>query len=102
MEGAFPAEGFMINYVPNKLFIDSVVNNAKYMKYFKSQRDSSCNFDVIYHSTDTFDVFADERYLNFMNELGDSAIHVIDCREINEEVISRYRAVNLAQKYRAM
>jgi hypothetical protein len=78
MEDRLLAEGFLINYVPNSSYIGSVVNNKKYETYFKENQSENINLNLIYHSSDSLDIFNDPDYLHFMTKFGESATHVID------------------------
>lgn len=73
MEDQLPSEAFMINFVPDSSYVSSVVNNPKYQQYFSEKRPNNINLDLIYHSTDSLELFNNVDYLDFMSKFGSSA-----------------------------
>ena len=54
----------------------------------------------MYHSSLSSRVFENEDYQRFMAWFGPETIHMIDCKELNEELPSRFRAQWLNMRYR--
>ncbi|CAI2384760.1 unnamed protein product [Moneuplotes crassus] len=99
VEKSLPSESFIINFVPDSSYIDSVVSNPKYEEYFEGNISENTSLAIVYHSTESFEIFNNEKYLEFMKKFGPGVKHVIDCRDLNAERIVRYKAMNLSLKY---
>ena len=100
MEQALPSESFIVNIIPDESYIESVINNEKYDAYFSENiTDLNHRMAFVYHSVQSKKVLENEDYLSFMNRFGPDTKHIIDCRDINEEVITRINAYKLTQRY---
>ena len=102
IEEKFPAEGWLINFVPDESYIPSIVKNDKYKKYFEENNKPEFNIQAVYHSTQSMSIFKNEEYLSFMKKFGESVVHLIDWRDLNNEVVTRYKSVLLANRYKGM
>ena len=102
MEPQNPSEGFMINFIPDASYIKS---NLESLDSYRARNginlssDHKLNMNFIYHSTNDIKIFQDDDYLHFMTKFGPKATHIIDCRQLNPDIISRVKAVELAYKY---
>jgi len=72
------SNGFLINYIPNQSFVDSVINNHKYEPYYKYNRRDDLDVKLIYHSLGSQDILMNENYIKFMEKFGTETQHVID------------------------
>ncbi|CAI2384764.1 unnamed protein product [Moneuplotes crassus] len=102
VDEALPSESFIINFVPDSTFIDSVVSNPKYEAYFEENISTSTRLSIIYHSTQSWEIFTNEKYLEFMRKFGPNVKHVIDCKDLNTERNLRYKSMALAKQYQSI
>lgn len=99
MEPSLPCEAFIVNFVPDESYVDSVVSNEKYTPYFAENIDAGTNLSMIYHSIEKLSVLTNSKYIEFMRKFGPNVKHIIDCRELNTEKITRYKAMKLSRQY---
>jgi ribonuclease Z len=78
MEKPLPSECFIINFVPDESFVDSVVSNPKYEAYFESNIDKNLKINMVYHSTNSSSVLENKEYIAFMKKFSSDVNHVID------------------------
>ena len=102
MEPSPPSEWFIINFIPDESYVDGIVTNSKYEKYFADNINSSMKINTIYHSSEDLRVFTNSKYLEFMKKFGSNAIHVIDWRELNSEKITKWKAMTATRQFHAL
>lgn len=99
MEKPVPSESFIINFIPDESYIDSVVSNPKFIPYFLENIHKNTQLSLLYHSTQSWEIFKNEKYLEFMRKFGPNVNHVIDCKDLNTERITRFKAMILSRQY---
>lgn len=78
LEKSLPSESFIINFIPDVSYIDSVISNPKYSEFFAENIPETTKLSLIYHSTETLEIFQNDSYLEFMKKFGTDVKHVID------------------------
>lgn len=54
---------------------------------------------MIYHSIEKLSVLTNPKYVEYMRKFGPNVKHIIDCRELNTEKITRFKAMILSRQY---
>lgn len=62
-EPSLPSQGFIVNFIPDESYIQSVITNPIYEEYFEENIDSSTQIVLIYHSILDPAVLENEDYL---------------------------------------
>lgn len=99
MEEPIPSECFIINFIPDESYVASVVANSKYEAYFEANLDKNLKIAIVYHSINNLSVLENKEYIEFMKKFGSDTNHVIDWRQLNSEVITRFKAMILSRQY---
>jgi len=99
MEASLPSEAFIINFFPDESYMDAVVSNPKYEQFFIENISPNAKIAVMYHSTKCLEIFKNEKYLDFMRKFGPNVNHVIDCKALNTEVLTKWKAMTLSNQY---
>ena len=57
-----PSESFIVNYVPDESFVDSVISNKDYLPYFEANITEDTKLALIYHSVESINVLKNQQY----------------------------------------
>lgn len=60
MEETPPSECFIVNFIPDESFINSVITNKDYEPFFESNISSNKKIALVYHSSESINVFKNE------------------------------------------
>jgi hypothetical protein len=91
MEDQLPSECFILIFMPNESYLESLLINAvhNFRPYFAENiNKKQNNVAIMYHSV-PLSVIMNDHYKQFMKMFGPNVKHVIDCIESNNEVIAR-------------
>jgi len=56
LEDTPASESFILNFIPDSSFIESVINNKDYEPFYEANISSNNHLALIYHSVDTYSV----------------------------------------------
>ena len=62
MESTPPSESFIVNFIPDESFIESVINNKDYEQYFEENMPENNRIAIVYHSVEELNVIWNPHY----------------------------------------
>ena len=60
LEETPPSESFIVNYVPDESFVESVISNMDYEPYFEGNISENTKLALIYHSIESINVLKNQ------------------------------------------
>ena len=90
MEKSLPSEMFMINFLPDESYVNSLVNNQQYARFYAENISDKNKLALMYHSLESINILKNEQYIEFMNKFGPNVKHIIDCRELNTDRVFKF------------
>jgi len=73
----------IILYAKNENHISNIIKNTELAEYYLGKSDSK-NVSLIYHNTSS-EVLLNPVYLDFLQKFGTKLLHIIDCKELNND-----------------
>ena len=105
-----PSQSVLLNYIPSSDYFDpkqytDLVKAIKDKKQDGSElakQASNTKLKLVYHSTNSAELFNNVDYLNFMNEFDKDTVHIVDWFEFNQNINPRTESIKLANKYKTV